>query len=104
MILNNNYYMFQHLRPSVSLNGYQQSCFNNFQYINQMHQEEEFKNRSTFYGQNKPNFNEPLKLPTQSNLISFSNAPDAKNNTDAKRADENERKIFKPHPKFRAKV
>ena len=65
MIFNNNYNVFQHICPSVSSNAYQQSCFNNFQYINQIHQEEEFKKRSTFFSQYKQSFNEPLKLPTQ---------------------------------------
>ena len=94
MILNNNYSIFQNICPSVLLNAYQRGCFNNFQYLNQTHQEEEFKDKSAFFSQCKLNFNESLKLPTQSSLISISNAPNTKNNIDVNKADEKERKIF----------
>jgi hypothetical protein len=109
----------QQQHPTLALNDYQQNALMVLQYLNQKHQQEQLVKQDLFRqdelnaAQLLLNFSKASSAPQ----ISFSNqqtklntpvTPSSMMNTtnsnEIKKPEEQNRKILKPHPKFRVKV
>ena len=109
----------QQQHPTLALNDYQQNALMVLQYLNQKHQQEQLVKQDLFRqdelnaAQLLLNFSKASSAPQ----ISFSNQQtklntpvtpsstmNSTNSNEIKKPEEQNRKILKPHPKFRVKV
>lgn len=110
----------QQQHPTLALNDYQQNALMVLQYLNQKHQQEQLVKQDLFR-QDELNAAQLLlnfsKASSSAPQISFSNQQtklntpvtpssmmNGTNSNEIKKPEEQNRKILKPHPKFRVKV